>query len=69
MERDTTVVTGYINKLEKMEGETKTDDEGTKQELPLSSADVYKELRLRGYNYKGVFQGIAGATYDGKHKI
>ncbi|KAF2894511.1 hypothetical protein ILUMI_11662, partial [Ignelater luminosus] len=27
--------------------------------LSLSKLDVYKELRLRGYDYRGVFQGIA----------
>ncbi|XP_044740690.1 fatty acid synthase-like [Chrysoperla carnea] len=26
--------------------------------LPLNSRDVYKELRLRGYNYQGDFKGI-----------
>lgn len=26
--------------------------------LPLQTDDVYKELRLRGYNYAGVFRGI-----------
>ncbi|XP_043288036.1 fatty acid synthase [Venturia canescens] len=25
---------------------------------PLSTADVYKDLRLRGYDYTGIFQGI-----------
>uniref|UniRef100_A0A2H8TY64 Fatty acid synthase n=1 Tax=Melanaphis sacchari TaxID=742174 RepID=A0A2H8TY64_9HEMI len=28
------------------------------QYLPLDSSDVYKELRLKGYNYKGPFKGI-----------
>lgn len=34
--------------------------------LPLSSRDVYKELRLRGYNYKGLFRGITYANNHGK---
>lgn len=25
---------------------------------PLTPDDVYKELRLRGYNYDGIFKGI-----------
>lgn len=29
-----------------------------KDVLPLNTDDVYKELRLRGYEYKGIFQGI-----------
>lgn len=41
------------------ETETKPDT------LPLSSRDVYKELRLRGYNYKGLFRGITEANNEG----
>lgn len=26
--------------------------------LPLKSAEIYKELRLKGYDYKGAFRGI-----------
>lgn len=26
--------------------------------LPLNTKDIYKELRLRGYEYRGIFQGI-----------
>lgn len=26
--------------------------------LPLKSAEIYKELRLKGYDYKGPFRGI-----------
>lgn len=33
--------------------------------LPLGSRDVYKELRLRGYNYKGLFRGITYANNQG----
>lgn len=33
--------------------------------VPLSSRDVYKELRLRGYNYKGLFRGITYANNEG----
>lgn len=32
--------------------------EKEKDLLPLSEADVYKDLRLRGYDYTGVFRGI-----------
>ena len=27
--------------------------------------DVYKELRLRGYHYTGLFRGISSASFDG----
>ncbi|XP_045766807.1 fatty acid synthase [Maniola jurtina] len=33
--------------------------------LPLSTDDVYKELRLRGYNYGGVFRGIRASDARG----
>lgn len=33
--------------------------------LPLTNKDVYKELRLRGYNYKGLFRGITYANNEG----
>ncbi|XP_063931279.1 fatty acid synthase [Zophobas morio] len=29
-----------------------------KELLPLNSQDIYKELRLRGYDYEGIFRGI-----------
>lgn len=35
-------------------------------ELPLNAVDIYKELRLRGYQYGGLFQGISRASLDGK---
>lgn len=33
--------------------------------LPLTSADVYKELRLRGYDYEGIFKGITESDNRG----
>ncbi|XP_060802513.1 fatty acid synthase-like [Amyelois transitella] len=33
--------------------------------LPLTSQDVYKELRLRGYDYKDIFRGIKTANARG----
>ncbi|KAJ0178566.1 hypothetical protein K1T71_006389 [Dendrolimus kikuchii] len=33
--------------------------------LPLTGDDVYKELRLRGYNYGGVFRGIRSSDPRG----
>ena len=31
----------------------------------MLSRDVYKELRLRGYHYTGLFRGISSASVDG----
>lgn len=34
--------------------------------LPLKSGDIYKDLGLRGYDYKGVFRGVKEADSKGK---
>ena len=41
-------------------------DEGA---VELNTKDAYKELRLRGYEYGGLFQGIVEAKNDGKDYI
>ncbi|CAG9862121.1 unnamed protein product [Phyllotreta striolata] len=33
--------------------------------LPLDTADIYKELRLRGYDYEGIFRGISESDNRG----
>lgn len=35
--------------------------------LPLTSAEIYKELRLKGYDYKGPFRGIKSINNIGKY--
>jgi fatty acid synthase len=35
--------------------------------LNLSPDDIYKELRLRGYDYGPTFRGIVSATGNGMH--
>lgn len=40
---------------------------GKDSTLPLLKADVYKDLRLRGYDYTGVFQGIHESENRGIH--
>ncbi|XP_065216376.1 fatty acid synthase-like [Planococcus citri] len=35
--------------------------------LPMNKDDFYKELRLRGYNYKGLFKNVEYVDYDGKY--
>ena len=37
-----------------------------KNVLPLNTADVYKDLRLRGYDYGGIFRGITSSDNYGK---
>jgi fatty acid synthase len=34
--------------------------------LELSSQDIYKELRLRGYNYQGEFCGLVSLDNSGE---
>jgi hypothetical protein len=34
--------------------------------LPLSSEHIYRELSLRGYDYKGLFQGIKTSNNYGE---
>jgi fatty acid synthase len=34
----------------------------------LSTKDVYKELKLRGYNYSGIFKAIRELDSTGKYK-
>ena len=34
--------------------------------LPLNADEIYKEFRLRGYNYSGLFQGIRRIHNEGK---
>lgn len=35
--------------------------------LPLELSDIYKELRLRGYDYQGIFKGIVKSDSRGSH--
>ena len=37
------------------------------QYLPLGMDDIYKEFRLRGYNYTGLFKGIHEIDNEGSH--
>ena len=39
---------------------------GSSSWLPLNAEDIYKELRLRGYNYSGPFKGIQRVDNEGR---
>ena len=39
------------------------------QYIPLSMNDIYKEFRLRGYNYTGLFKGIHKIDNEGMYRI
>lgn len=67
------VVTGQVRladdpAAERLSADELHDDEPMPQEadhLPLTTDDIYKELRLRGYNYGGVFRGIRSSNAHG----
>jgi len=63
-------VSGYIRVPEEIKSEMlplKMKTIPTKPKfLPLNTSDVYKELRLRGYDYYGLFRGIKQVDNEGK---
>lgn len=69
-ESDTIVASGQISTSATIENELlklATPKNKKPQYLPLDSADVYKELRLKGYDYKGPFRGIQRVDHTGYH--
>lgn len=68
-ENSVTVVSGRIRVIENnsnQEYEAKVDDLSLSDIPSLNKNDLYKELRLRGYNYQGLFRGIEEARCDGR---
>ncbi|GFX00693.1 fatty acid synthase [Trichonephila clavipes] len=65
------VCTGRVKILE--ETEKKDFVQSFKEEhvtnLPLNASDVYKEFKLRGYEYGPNFQGIIGADFEGNTSL
>ncbi|XP_063406377.1 fatty acid synthase-like [Mytilus trossulus] len=61
-ENDTLKCSGSISVLS---SPVKKVNMNQKEECQLTSADVYKELRLRGYEYDGEFRGILNANIEG----
>lgn len=71
-ETNTVVVTGKIrvsedpsNNKDQLKLPPPSTPVETQQALPLNTKDVYKELKLRGYEYRGVFQGINSSDITG----
>jgi len=68
-ESHTVVVSGQISTSTTIEKEflkLATPKNKNPQYLPLDSTDVYKELRLKGYDYNGPFRGIQKIDHTGK---
>lgn len=64
------VVTGFVRLAADPRAERLHDLEQPRPEpepglLPLNTDDIYKELRLRGYNYGGIFRGIRSSDPHG----
>ena len=59
------VVNGTINCYAGDQGGYPTPERSQSEFLPLNTDDVYKEFRLRGYNYSGPFQGIQRIDNEG----
>lgn len=61
-EATTVVVSGNIRASDDIKREQLTlpalPEVAGEEVLPLNTKDIYKELRLRGYEYRGIFQGI-----------
>ncbi|XP_055642546.1 fatty acid synthase-like [Toxorhynchites rutilus septentrionalis] len=66
LEGDTVVVTGYARSLSTPDkGSSASSPEGTNTAVNLPTKDFYKELRLRGYHYTGLFKSVLNARSDG----
>jgi len=68
IENESAVVSGHISILAEPVVSDDNDDPTAVVEgpLPLNCDDIYKELRLRGYDYDSMFRGILSADGTGK---
>jgi fatty acid synthase len=70
LEGGAAVVSGTVRVPENVSNETASlelfEPQGTEDLLELSSRDIYKELRLRGYNYQGDFCGLVSLDNCGE---
>jgi len=44
-------------------------EDETSNSVVLDNADIYKELRLRGYNYSKLFKGLEKVDRSGNSKV
>ena len=64
-EASTPLVTGFIKQVEKTSVAEDSDSNESSKFPTLTNRDFYKELRLRGYHYNGVFRSVVEARSDG----
>jgi len=69
IERDNIVVTGTVRIPTNIENEKISANlaKYVDDEEEMSTKDIYKELRLRGYQYTGVFRGLRSASVTGSN--
>lgn len=67
VENGSAVVTGIVRTTKNASAERIDVDDlpENNDEEEMTTRDVYKELRLRGYHYSGIFRGIKSCTLDG----
>ncbi|XP_044017897.1 fatty acid synthase-like isoform X2 [Aphidius gifuensis] len=61
------VVTGYIREISNPSTEKIECINNNEKVQEMSTKDVYKELKLRGYHYSGLFRSIKSTTIDGSN--
>jgi len=67
-EADTVVISGNVRAFgasERDRSKIQLIMSANKDFLPLNAKDIYKELSLRGYEYRGIFRGIKSCNNDG----
>ncbi|KAJ2952057.1 hypothetical protein O0L34_g4320 [Tuta absoluta] len=74
IENKTPVVTGRIREMNDTEDKTnsvlktlKQRKNEDSQNAMMTSKDFYKELNIRGYQYKGLFRGVKRCSVDGRY--
>lgn len=68
-ENGITVVSGVVRDVENTESTVPAEQFEEDDCTILDKKDFYKELRLRGYHYQHMFQGIEKARGDGRQAI
>ncbi|KAG5318196.1 FAS synthase, partial [Pseudoatta argentina] len=67
-EEDSVIVTGTVYETLNPEQEMIPTDllsENSDEDESMTARDVYKEMKLRGYQYKGLFRGLKSASISG----
>ena len=58
-------MTGYVKSCDDVITSNNQSISIDEKEIIMKTRDIYKELKLRGYQYNGVFRSLKNATTDG----